>query len=1112
MVDYNPSSPIILGQEWVPIKNQYITFGENQAAGSEIGTSFRLTSDTQVNNARFYMDDWVYGRFVNEGVTFAIYPRGQEDQSGPIQKVVIPCTSGSTTGGITFSSPATDVPTALANPGTIRQSGLIFNGVAGFTAFRAQFGVMQNTYAQALAGKRIVGVTLATQVIIDNSMTVDSDEPIESTIDIELEFGLRRISSNASFVDWQFQHILQMESGDNQTVPPRNSDDSRRDRLGNFSMFGGTMITTADTYPWTYEELTKFDSAFGANSVAVQAMGNFLGANIPLVRFTYMALEVYFCEEKRVAFGTQVFDAGPVPLGTEVRYTRGANQVQLYDLTGATDPTLPAGEYTLTVSQTDFGDNFDVTDKTNTSVKLNAIRELYTLPSFDTVEVLLPGVIDDTALGQAFIENEVVVVPQLSLHTSTNASLTEVHPYGRQAVAQVWGNVYAQQDLFISNVGVTITYPYVRFYARRWGDTTIPLTIAGQGGLAASTASITPDEFDALPETLDGWKEVTLQFDTPPSMGTVGTPSWRWTATGETSGNRWEVLAAAAPALSGVPGNLFNMVPTAQQLYDATYYAPNGSVVELEWMPQGVASQWVSGAGIADDATDAFLIFAQQPPAVSGLGVSVMCQPLSGVGQECDIDPCCVPTSLMFNQVSWDPALLVSALFVPGTNGDNASTPDAAALDITGDIDLRVDATLDAWVSGTPSGANDYLIGKYDSSTNRRSYVLRLSSTGTLQLLWSTDGTAVNTRSATVAPAPIDGRLAVRATLDVNNGSGGHTVTFYSAPTIEGPWSQLGTAVTTAGTTSIFSGGASLLISGIDEGGAGLAPGLFHAGQVRDGIDGTIVANPDFRLEAPGTTSFVDSAGRTWTVNGNAEIVGDPDNSTGTYELQRMDILTDWQTIMLGAPTTSGFSDFEARVGIQSSYRIRSLDLYEFEGDWSSIVTATIPEPGVEIGCEGGHVLIFTSNERQGGDINLAYSSVWFEQQVEEGFVFPEAGFTTLQPMYNRDYFTAFHPTERGGESFTRTVLVQAAAIDPATLADFRSLRDMAWADVSYICVRDEEGNRWFASVNVPSGRVLNNRRLYMAPVAVVEVTDTASPVDPSSVTVAGTVTSVVCE
>jgi hypothetical protein len=154
--------------------------------------------------------------------------------------------------------------------------------------------------------------------------------------------------------------------------------------------------------------------------------------------------------------------------------------------------------------------------------------------------------------------------------------------------------------------------------------------------------------------------------------------------------------------------------------------------------------------------------------------------------------------------------------------------------------------------------------------------------------------------------------------------------------------------------------------------------------------------------------------------------------------------------------------------------------------------------PGVSGSClDQAHVMIFTTNEHQSGYSNLAYSNAW-EDTVSEDFGFAEAGFTQLQPMYNRDFFTAFRPTERGGEQFTRSLLVQAAAIAPETLGDFQSLRDMAWTQVPYICVRDEDGNRWLANVTVPNGVVQNRRRLYLASVGIVEVTDTPSPVDPS--------------
>ncbi len=223
--------------------------------------------------------------------------------------------------------------------------------------------------------------------------------------------------------------------------------------------------------------------------------------------------------------------------------------------------------------------------------------------------------------------------------------------------------------------------------------------------------------------------------------------------------------------------------------------------------------------------------------------------------------------------------------------------------------------------------------------------------------------------------------------------------------------------------------------------------------------------------------------------------------STGfATELQRMDTVdTTWTTIMLSTNTSvTGFNDYEARVGILTSYRIRRLNLYGFYGPWSSTLTGTLTAPGVTVGVTGGHVMIFTTNSRQSGTSNLAYLPIWdVGQTINENFAFPEAGFVTLQPMYNKEYFTAFHPTERGGDQFQRTILVQAAAISPETLADFTALRNMAWDSVPYICVRDEDGNRWFATILVPNAQVMRGRRLYEANIQIIETTSVPTQVDP---------------
>lgn len=709
--------------------------------------------------------------------------------------------------------------------------------------------------------------------------------------------------------------------------------------------------------------------------------------------------------------------------------------------------------------------------------KINALRQLYQLPSHMSVQ--LERWIASNPFRMAEM-GATMVIPQLSLHTS-GGTIIDIMPYGRQAVAQVFGTVTATQEILSSAAVINRSYPWVRYYARRFGDTTVPLTLSSTA-IPASTVELAPADFDALPEIVDGWKEITLRFATPPTMGTGTPPQWRWSASGELAGNRWEVLGTYAPALSGIPGNNMNKVPSPHQLSLATYGAPvSGADINLGWIPG--YSPMVS-ATTDDQTADAVLIFSEDPPAISGFSAEEESQELTGIGLDCGLEPCCIPTALDYVHLSWSPPVgtgVVEDTFtrtssgwgtadsgqtytdsggtVPGNYVVNGTTGthvlDSANVirhsTISGTIEnshQRVTASLNV----TPAGASirQRIIGHF-VDTNNYDYVdFRSSTVGpNLEIVIANVVGGVVTSQTNVSAGNITANRLWYLDVDFN----GPTIRA-KAWVVGSPEPEFYQAT---GTSSFTSGGVGL-------------------GSVRStgNTDTGAVSSFDDYSVGPSTWSF------------------------GSYELQRMDTVeTEWKTIMSATDmTTIEFNDYEARVGIESSYRIRVVNSYDFTGPWSSTVTATVPEPGVTIGCEGGHLLIFTSNERQDGSLNLAYSSVW-EGRVEEGFAFPEAQFVQLQAMYNRDFFVAFRPMERGGEQFSRTVLVQAAAISPETLADFTSLRDMAWADVPYICVRDEDGNRWLATVLVPSGRVLRDRRLYMAPVDIIEVTDTPSEVDP---------------
>lgn len=214
-----------------------------------------------------------------------------------------------------------------------------------------------------------------------------------------------------------------------------------------------------------------------------------------------------------------------------------------------------------------------------------------------------------------------------------------------------------------------------------------------------------------------------------------------------------------------------------------------------------------------------------------------------------------------------DPA----GLLLPGTSGAFASTPDAAPLDIVGDLDVRaeVDPTTEV-----PATVNT-IAARWVTTGNQRAWRFSLHTSGALRLNFSNDGTTIHTVTSTASPVwPASGRLAVRATLDVDNGSAGRTVTFFTAPSIAGPWTVLGDPIVTAGTVVLFAGTSSLEVGSFQGGVSELFAGTVYSLEVRDGIDGTLVASPDFPAQTDGTASFADSAGRTWTVNRAAEIVG----------------------------------------------------------------------------------------------------------------------------------------------------------------------------------------------------------------------------------------------
>jgi len=1079
MADYNPSQPIILGQEWVPIREEQVVFNES-VNSVEMGHSFELLSSTQLSIGRFYVNKFPTSGMDNQVYTMSVYEKGREDQSGPVKSLIIPCNSVAST-GLGAQTGTLDLVTRVSNSSADPDLG-IFIGLGTSTVRNIQFFFAVNQYSAILSGKRILGVNFLSNRRFTNVSGVSPPNPTM----------LLSWRNESATNQWNFPIYA-----DN--LVRQGTNNPRTDKLGDVDrFFGGSVANTVDTIPLTYPALQKFEATAGVSRVHmhINVPGNLLASTGTFVWINYAALEVFYCEETRVAFGTRIYNPwqqtpfltdSPIMLGIPYQTC----PVVMRDLNGVANPSLPAGEYVVTVSQANMGDDLEAVSNSGPHAELNGLRELYQIPGLDSVQVNIPFPLDlnVTRTPHTFSSQYNAILPQLSLHATGGAPFTQVHAYGRQAVAQVWGTNTAIQDIDESPLsGVSYEYPWVRYVARRFGDTTVPLTLTGAGTLSGSAVSITVAEFDALDEILDGWKEVTLRFTVPPSMGTVtGIPGWAWSAAGETAGNRWEVLGACAPAISGLPGNLLNLaVPPSSQLGPATYGA--GSAVTPAFVSVGVAAHGnnasvVPGMPGSIVRGDTLLILAAirnsptgSPDTPTGYTLLHSNSNMRLFGKIYDGSET-APTVSFSNGVANATTSAQMCAFrnvtlsvVASNSTSNASQVNidypaiAAAAMEDNTVVLFLGWRQQDWVSvATIAGATE--IGEPSTGTGDNQgivwdFVVRgaAAAVGSGQFV-VTDAFSAIGRGSVVVLRHADPGSEVELTW-MPQGVGSPYVTSPSADA-------------TSDGFLIFSQDPPM-VSGFTV--STLTQPLSGIGQ-ECGVDPCCV---------PTALSYNQL---TWTA------------SSGPYsvELQRMDTVdTDWQTIMLNTAPASGagvFNDYEARVGILASYRIREVNQYDFVGSWSDTVTATIDEPGVTIGCEG-HVLIFTSNEVQDGSINLAYSNAWMGQ-VQENFSFPEAATVQLQAMYDRDFVTAFHSPERGGERFEREILVQAAAISPPTLGDFRGLRDMAWADVSYICVRDEEGNRWFATVLVPSGRVAHFRKIYMATIGIVEVTDTPSPVNP---------------
>ena len=195
------------------------------------------------------------------------------------------------------------------------------------------------------------------------------------------------------------------------------------------------------------------------------------------------------------------------------------------------------------------------------------------------------------------------------------------------------------------------------------------------------------------------------------------------------------------------------------------------------------------------------------------------------------------------NQPILLPDIGESYLALFGSGGNDATAPDSVPLSITGDIDIRVDATLADWE------AINTFVTKDAGGVNRSwNFLNSTAAPGKLSFYNFTDGTTAKLATSSVVTGFAAGtRNKVRVTLATASGE----VKFYTWDGLA--WVQLGTTQTIAA-GAIFDSTAVLQI-GVRIG-DWPTTGKIHRIEVYSGIEGTLVFDANFSALPEGATSF----------------------------------------------------------------------------------------------------------------------------------------------------------------------------------------------------------------------------------------------------------------
>lgn len=265
----------------------------------------------------------------------------------------------------------------------------------------------------------------------------------------------------------------------------------------------------------------------------------------------------------------------------------------------------------------------------------------------------------------------------------------------------------------------------------------------------------------------------------------------------------------------------------------------------------------------------------------------------------------------------WWIEALNTRLYLQPQDISSAEIASSAAIDILGDLDVRIDMHLKTM---DPSGDPVVIMGRAETGSNF-SWRVEVFPDRTVRLSWTSTGTVpVLTATSTTPVVPMSSRFVLRVVMDINNGAGGRNILFYSGETLTGPFTQIGPTVTQAGTTSIANVGEPLVIGYSTELPLSQSPDMDVYGfRLLDGVGGLLVM-ADFTTY-DGVPPFVDSTGHTWTLFGAAELTSRWFRIVGTTDSWK----PVWPWGDLSSQIPGGLTEGQARVALEIAGILRRL-------------------------------------------------------------------------------------------------------------------------------------------------------------------------------------------